>query len=140
MATCSDGNGGKTKLDIERRDWLKIGGFVFGLTTFTLTSAVAAAMYVFQTKAEAAVVAIAANEKHAEIEQQAALDKQAVEMQKEFDSKGDSARDLQIKAMGAGLSAIHSNQQRMMIEDGYKRREIKPLPAGLDIDMTKINP
>jgi membrane-associated HD superfamily phosphohydrolase len=130
MANCDHGNGSKTKLEIERRDWLKIATVIIGLVVTLSGVFMSIAMYVFQTREQAIV-------EHAQIRQEAALEKQRAEMQKAFDRQLDDERDKQIQKVGAGLSAIHANQQKMMIEDGYRRREIKPLPAGLDIDPTK---
>jgi hypothetical protein len=129
MASVGDGNGGTVPIHLERRDKMFLG--VAGLL---LASVVPLSLYVFQTRGDAAAETAVRVAAEKQIEMNAALHEQEAKLLREADTTTDAARDKRIKVLGAGLTAIHANQQKRMIEDGFRKREIKPLPAGIAFD------
>jgi len=133
MASYDNGNGVQGKLRIERRDWITLVAAVVGIIATLLGGFGWVAVRVFQTKETALL-------EHAAIRQEAALEKQRAEMQKSFDKQLDGQRDSKIGNNTKILTTIHANQQTIMHELDISRRRIKPLPAGLSIDMDEGTP
>lgn len=127
MAVCDNGGGYKTKLEIERRDLLKLAGIILGVLSFAAATAIPLMLYVFQTRSDAIV-------QHAAIEQAAALHEQQAELLRAFDQERLSDDRTVTKDMKAILRTLDQNQRALMREAEVPRRKITPLPSGVSFD------
>jgi hypothetical protein len=127
MAQCSDGNGGRTPIHIERRDFLKLGGFVLAVIGSTLGIAVPLMMYVFQTNGDAAEALAERIAKETEIETAAKLHEQEARLLRTADR-----RDVQDVKMIA--KTTDDNLRALMKDLAVPKRQIKPMPAGITFD------
>ena len=125
MAALHRGDTGQSaRITIERRDWIKIGGFVFVIVTAAVSGVAALMTNVFQNHDAATL-------EHAEIRHEAKLHKQRLDMQRGFDEQLDGRRDGQIKDNTEILTTIHINQKTIMHQMDIGRRRIKQLPKGV---------
>ncbi len=116
-----DGNGTSTRLTLERQDYVKAAGVIFGAVASALAIAVPLMMYVFMTRTDADAI-------HSGMKQEAALEKQEREIRAEYEAKREKEVDEHLKNLDKIVQTTDTNVRRLLWKEDVPA---KPLPAGV---------
>lgn len=131
MAALIEDEKGVARLELGRRDFFRLGGFILGIVGAMTVSIVPLMGYIFQTRHDALM-------EHASIKQTAALAQQELKLIRISEGERDGRVDKSLADAKKILQTLDINQRTLMRVGEVPRWRIKALPAGIDFSDIEV--